>query len=86
MLPISITVDVDGIYLDVRVKSVEQESTSSKRGNIDMVREALVLKALNRFLWRNLCTICLQCSSMAPFSASSRSRVPAQDTNTRLLK
>ena len=53
MLPISITVDVDGINLDVRVKSVEQDSTSSKVGNIEMVREALVLKALNRLLWRN---------------------------------
>ena len=53
MLPISTTVDVDGIDLDVRVKSVEQDSTSSKVGNIEMVREALVLKALNRFLWRN---------------------------------
>ena len=31
MLPISITVDVARINLDVRVKSVEQESTSSKK-------------------------------------------------------
>ena len=53
MLPISITVYVDGINLDVRVRSVEQDSTPSKRCNIDMVREALVLKALNRLLWRN---------------------------------
>ena len=60
MLPISITVDVDGINLDVRVKSVEQDSTSSKVGNIEMVREALVLKVLSRFLQRNLCTIFLQ--------------------------
>ena len=44
---------VDGIYLDVRVKSVEQESTSSKVGNFEIVREALVLKVLNRLLWRN---------------------------------
>ena len=60
MLSISITVDVDEINLDVRVKSVEQDSTSSKVGNIVMVREALVLKVLNRLLQRNLCTICLQ--------------------------
>ena len=60
MLPISITVDVARINLDVRVKSVEQDSTSSKRGNIDMVREALVLKVHNRLLQRNLRTICLQ--------------------------
>ena len=60
MLPISITVDVDGINHDVRVKSAEQDSTSSKMGNIDMVREALVLKVHIRLLQRNLCTICLQ--------------------------
>ena len=46
---------LDGINLDVRVKSVpvEQDSTSSKVGIFEMVREALVLKVLNRLLWRN---------------------------------
>ena len=46
---------VDGINLDVRVNSVavEQDSTSSKVGNFEMVREALVSKVLNRLLWRN---------------------------------
>ena len=62
MLPISITVNADGINLDVRVKSVavEQDSTSSKVGTIEMVREALVLKVHIRLLQRNLRTICLQ--------------------------
>ena len=32
--------------------AVEQDSTSSKVCNIEMVREALVLKVLNRLLWR----------------------------------
>ena len=48
-------VDVDGINLDVRVKSVfvEQDSTTGEMGNIEMVREALVMKVFDCFLQRN---------------------------------
>ena len=47
--------DVDGINLDVRVKSVfvVQDSTTSEMGNIEMVREALVMKVFDCFLQRN---------------------------------
>ena len=77
---------MDGINLDVRVKSVEQDSTSRKVGNIEMVRDALVLKVLNRLQWRNNVSFACNVFFNDPFSASSRSRIPAQDAYTRLLK
>ena len=79
--------DVDGINLDVRVKSVavEQDGTSSKVGKKEMVREALVLKVLNRLQWRNNVSFACNVFFNDPFSASSRSWVPAQDAYTRLL-
>ena len=54
-------------------------------GKKEMVREALVLKVLNRLQWRNNDTFACNVFFNGPFSASSRSRVPAQDAYTRLL-
>ena len=53
--------EVDGINFDVRVKSVlvEQDNTSSEMGNFKVVREALVLKVLDR-CEAQWCAICLQ--------------------------
>ena len=55
MLPIPGVVEVNGIDLDVRVKGVivEQDSTTSIVGNVEVIREAPVLEILNRFLESN---------------------------------
>ena len=52
LLPISSVVDADGTNVDVRVKSVllQQDSTNSIMDNMKVVREALVIKLLDRFL------------------------------------
>ena len=74
------SVDVDGINLDVRVKSVfvEQDSTTGEMGNIKMVREALVMKVFDCFLQRN----------DAPFACkvlSNRTWLPMFTENPRTL-
>ena len=77
MLPVSVVVEVNGLDSDVRVIGVfvKQDSTTSIMGDVEVIREALVLKILNRFLKSNQVPFRPQCSSMA-FSASSRSRIP----------
>ena len=55
MLPVSVVVEVNGLDSDVRVKGVfvKQDSTTSMMGNVEVIREALALKILNRFLNSN---------------------------------
>ena len=52
MLPISGVVNVDGVELDVRVKSVfvRENGATGEVGNEEVIQEALVWKVLVRFL------------------------------------
>ena len=68
------------------MKSVEQDSTSSKVGNFEMVREALVLKVpqsplVAQFMYH----LPAMSSSMTPSLPRRGSQIPAQNTDTRLL-
>ena len=56
MLPVSVVLNLNGLHGDVRVKGVlvEHNSTTSIMGNVEVIREALVLKILN-LQWHLLC-------------------------------
>ena len=88
MLTISSVVEENGLDFDVRVKGVlvEQDSTASVVGNVKVIREALVLEVLNRFLERNHVPFHRNVFFDGTFSASSTSRVPAQDAGAYLLE
>ena len=88
MLPISIVVEVDGLDSDVRGKGVfvKQDSTTIIMGNVEVIREALVLEVLDRFLHRNNVPFPRNVFFNGTFCASSRSRIPAQDAEACLLE
>ena len=52
MLPVSVVVEVNGLHGDVRVKCVfvEQDCTTNKMSDVEVICEALVLEVLNPFL------------------------------------
>ena len=54
--------------------------------NVEVIREALVLKIFNRFLKSNDVPVQRTVFFDGSFSASSKSRVPAQDAGACLLK
>ena len=74
--------EVNGLDFDVRVKGVlfEQDSTASAVGNVQVIREALVLEVLVRLLERNHVPCLRNVLFIGTFSASSRSRIPTQDS------
>ena len=88
MLPISSVVEVNGLDFDLRVKVVlvEQDSIASVVGNAKVIRETLVLEVLNRFVEGNDVPFACNVLFNGTFSASSRSRVPAQDAEACLLE
>ena len=88
MLPISIVVEVDGLDSDVRVKGVfvTQDSTTSIMGDVEVIREALVLEVLDRFLDGNNVSFPRNVFFNGTFCASSRSRIPAQDAEACVLE
>ena len=88
MLPVSVVVKVNGLHGDVRVKGVfvEQECTTSIVSDTEMICEALVLKVLSRFLKSNHVPFARNVFFDGTFSASSRSRIPAQHVEACLLK
>ena len=88
MLPVSGVVKVRGLNSDVRVKRVlvEQDNTTSEMGNAKVIREALVLEVLDRLLERNHVPFLRNALCNGTFSATSRSRIPAQDAEARLLE
>ena len=55
MLLVSVVVEVNGLDRDVRVKDVfdKQDSATNVVSNVEVIRVALVLKILKRFLKRN---------------------------------
>ena len=63
MLSVSVVVKVNGLHGDVRVKGVlvEHDSATGVMSNVKVVREALVLKVLNRFLKSNQLPFSAQC-------------------------
>ena len=88
MLPVSVVVEVNGLERDVRVKGVfaKQDSATNVVSNVEVIREALVLKILNRFLKSNHVPFPRNVFFNGTFSASSRSRIPAQDAEASLHK
>ena len=82
MLPISIVVEVDALDSGVRLKCVfvQEDSTTSIMGNVEVIREALVLEVPNHVPFpRNV-------FFNGTFCASSRPRIPAQDVEACLLE
>ena len=73
MLPISIVVEVDALDSGVRLKCVfvQEDSTTSIMGNVEVIREALVLEVPNHVAispqcvlqWHFLCLVEAQDSS-----------------------
>ena len=57
---------------------VEQDSTASVVGNVEVIREAPVLQVLDRLLWRDGMPFAWNVLFSGPCSASSSSRIPAQ--------
>ena len=88
MFPIPGVVKVNGLDFDARVKGVviEQDSTASVVVNARVMREALVLEVIDCLLERNHVPFPRTVLFNGTFSASSRSRIPAQDAEARLLE
>ena len=75
LLPVSGVVDVDGINPDVRV-----DSNSSEVSNVEMVREALVMKEFDCFLQCDdvpfTCDVLLNCPSFPLRGPGFKLRMP----------
>ena len=61
---------------------VEQDSTTGVMGNVKVVREALVLEVLDRFLKGNNVPFACNVLFFGTCFTLSRSRIPAQDAET----
>ena len=68
LLPISGVVDVDGVELGVRVKSVfvRENGATGEVGNEEVVQEALMWKVLRPLLVMHSRAIFLQCAPQWP--------------------
>ena len=64
----------------------EQDSKTSVMGDVKVIREALVLEVLDRFLESNHVPFPRNVFFIGTFSASSRSRSPALNAEASLLK
>ena len=63
MLPVPVVTKVKGLHGDVRVKGVlvEHDSATGVMSDVEVAREGLVLKVLNRFLNGNHVPFSPQC-------------------------
>ena len=88
MYTVSVVMEAGGLHGDVRVKGVlvEDDSATGVMRNVKVVRERHVLKVLIRFLICNHVPFSCSVFFNGTFSASSRSRMPAQYAVACLLK
>ena len=79
---------VNGLHIDVRVKSVlvEHDSATSEMSNVEVVRDGRALQVLNRFLKSDHVPFTRNVFFNGTLSASSRAQIPAQYAEACLLK
>ena len=74
------------MYVRMEGVLVKQDGARGEVGDVEMIREALVLQVIDRFLYCDDVPFPRNVLLDSPWRSSSRSRVPAQDADSRLLK